>query len=204
MPRVLLTLILSAVATGSVSAGPLVDLLKARQQHVDALLKANPGELSPAQKKELEDALTGALDFHEMARAALGAEWDKRSPAEQKTFADAFEALLRASLLRRTNIYRVDSIEYGEEKVQGTSGTVHTTVRLKDATTDVDYTFGKAGGEWRIVDYALDGVSTVRNYRSQLAKILAKDGFSALVDRLHRRATTIRSEGEGSGPDKVG
>jgi phospholipid transport system substrate-binding protein len=179
---------------GTAESGPLVEVLKARQARVDAVLAGNTGELPPAEKKKLEEALTGALDFAEMAEAALGEDWPKRSPAEQKEFAHAFEELLRASLLRRTNIYRVSSITYEAETVEAASGTVHTTVRLKEATTEVGYTFRKSGAAWRIVDYSVDGVSTVRNYRSQFAKILKKNGFPAVLARVRKRTAEIQAE----------
>lgn len=194
MKRALLFSVLLAIVAEQAGAGVLVDRLKARQARVDAILKTSPDELPPAEKKKLEEALTGAIDFHEMAKQALGAEWDKRSAAEQKTFGEAFEALLRASLLRRVNIYRIDGITYDDEKMEAAAGAVRTTVRVKEATTEVAYTFQKTGTEWRIVDYALDGVSTVRNYRAQFAKILAKSSFAGLVDRVHQRAVEIQSE----------
>ena len=182
-------------ATGvALEAGPLVDTLKVRQAKVDAILKAFPDELPAAEKKKLEEAVTGSIDFGEMARAALGSAWAERSPAEQKEFAQAFEALVRGSLLRRVNIYRVDGVNYDEETVTGASGSARTTVRLRDATTEVGYSFAKSGASWRIVDYSVDGVSTVRNYRSQFSKILAKNGFPALMARVRKRTSEIQAE----------
>jgi phospholipid transport system substrate-binding protein len=185
--------VLSSIVPAA-GAGPLVDLLKSRQARVDALFKASPGELSATDEGKLEEALTSALDFGEMARAALGAAWAGRTAAEQKEFAQAFEALLRASLLRKTGIYRVDSVTYAAEKVAGSAGSVSTTVRLKDATTEVAYDLRAHGAAWRIVDYSVDGVSTVRNYRSQFSKILAKNGFPALVARVQKRTAEIQAE----------
>jgi phospholipid transport system substrate-binding protein len=180
---------------GASEAGPLVDLLAARQARVDAALEASPGELSPAERRKLEDALTGAIDFARMAQDALGAEWEGRTPAERKEFTAAFEALLRASLLRRVGIYRVEAVAYDEEKQDATTGFVRQTVRLKEATTEVSYTFRRSGPEWHIVDYAVDGVSTVRNYRSQFTKMLAKGGFRSLVDRIRKRTAEIETGG---------
>jgi phospholipid transport system substrate-binding protein len=185
--------VLSAVVPVA-SAGALVDLLKSRQARVDALFKASPGELSAADKGKLEEALTGAVDFAEMARAALGTAWAERTAAEQKEFAQAFEALLRASLLRKTGIYRASSVTYDAEKVMGDMGSVKTTVRLKDATTEVGYELRRRGPAWRIADYSVDGVSTVRNYRSQFSKILAKNGFPALIARVRKRTAEIQAE----------
>jgi phospholipid transport system substrate-binding protein len=192
--RAFLFAALLAGATRLAGAGPLVELLKSRQARVDAILTRSKGELPAADKHQLEDVLTGALAFGEMARDALGVEWERRSATERKTFADAFEALLRASLLRRPGIYRVERVTYAEEKAEPPSGSVHTVVLTGEATTEVDYRFRQLDGDWRIVDYSVDGVSTVRNYRSQFAKILVKQGWDELLQRIRKRTAAIQAD----------
>jgi len=64
-------------------------------------------------------------------------------------------------------------------------------VRTKEATTEVTYTFRLVGGRWRMVDYALDGVSTARNYRSQFARIREKAGWGGLLERLRKRTAEL-------------
>ncbi|HLA76888.1 MAG TPA: ABC transporter substrate-binding protein [Vicinamibacteria bacterium] len=194
MSRGFLMLSLLSLLGRPLAAGPLVEALKARQSKLDAILARHPGELPPAEKDKLGRILTETLDFREMGKAALGAEWDRRSDAERTHYLKAFEDLLRASLLRKPDIYRVNDVQYGPEKLEAGAGRVLTTVRSKDATTEVEYEFLGSAGQWRIVDYKLDGVSTVRNYRSQFAKILAKSGWAGLLDRLRKRASEIAAE----------
>lgn len=181
---------------GPARAGELLEALKGRQARIDQILKRNPGELSPAEKAGLEDALAGAIDFQEMARSAL-AEWDARSPAERDEYVKAFEDLIRKSLMRRVDIYRIEGVTYGAERVEAGRGRVDTVVRSRSATTEVRWDFvrsGKAG--WRISDYAIDGVSTARNYRTQFARILARSGWPGLLDRIRKRAREIEEKGE--------
>ncbi len=194
MSRGLMTLSVVSLLAHPLAAGPLVDTLKARQSKLDAILARHPGELPAAEKDKLGRILTETLDFRQMGKAALGAEWERRSEAERDRYVKAFEDLLRASLLRKPDIYRVDSVHYGPEKLEAGAGRVLTTVRSKDATTEVEYEFLTLAGQLRIVDYRIDGVSTVRNYRSQFAKILTKSGWSGLLDRLQKRTGEIASE----------
>lgn len=178
------------------SAGELVEALKERQARIDQILRKNPGDLPPAERTRLEDALAGAIDFQEMGRSAL-AEWDSRRPAERAEYVRAFEDLIRKSLMRRVDIYRIEGVTYGAEKVEAGKGRVDTVVRSKSATTEVRWDFvrsGKAG--WRISDYAIDGVSTARNYRTQFVRILAKSGWPGLLDRIRKRAKEIEEKGE--------
>ncbi len=185
---------LLAVLAAPGGAGPLRDLLHRRQAEVSSIL-ALAERLQPPEKRRLEDALAGAFDFGEMARAALGAEWERRSPAERVEYASAFESLIRASLVRRVDIYRIDGVDYAPEQVTGDRGRVDTVVRSKDATTEVRWEFVRTREGWRIADYAIDGVSTVRNYRTQFARILARRGWPGLLDRIRMRAAEIRKEG---------
>jgi phospholipid transport system substrate-binding protein len=184
--------LLASLATSG-GAGPLCDLLQKRQADVTAIVSL-ARELPPPEKRRLEEALAGPIDFTEMARPALGAEWERRSPAERAEYVSAYESLIRASLVRRVDIYRIDSVEYAPEQVAGDRGRVDTVVHSKDATTEVRWEFVRKPEGWRIADYAIDGLSTVRNYRTQFARILARSGWPGLLDRIRARAGAIRKE----------
>jgi len=187
------TAALLALLAAPAAGGPLGDALKARQAKLDPLLAASTGELSATQKKEIGDALAELIDFTAMSRAALGEAWEKRSEAERKDFVAAFSGLVRANSLRQVEVYRADAIEYLEETVEADRGSVRTTVKTRDAITDVVYGFEKVKGAWRVVDYAIDGVSAVKNYRAQFARILEKKDWATLVARLRKRQAEIEA-----------
>jgi phospholipid transport system substrate-binding protein len=190
----------SALAAGptDASGGPLVDALKARQARIDSILRAHPGELGGPERQALEDALAGGIDFGAMAQAALSA-WEGRSAAERAQYAGAFEKLIRRSLMRRVDIYRIQGVEYASETIQGDQGTVDTVVRAKEATTEVIWQFVRTPRGWRVSDYSIDGVSTVRNYRRQFARLLETRGWNGLIERINARAAEIGAEIERKG-----
>lgn len=190
---VFLALFLSLGSSADASSGALVAALRARQARIDAILSAHPGKLRAAERESLEDALAGALDFGVMARAAL-ADWDTRSAAERTEYADAFERLIRRSLMRRVDIYRIESVDYGPEGIQGDRGRVDTVVRSKDVTTEVRWDFVRTAAGWRVSDYAIDGVSTVRNYRRQFARLLDTRGWDGLIERIRKRTAELEAE----------
>jgi phospholipid transport system substrate-binding protein len=192
-----------AVGLASIlSAGPttaanssLVETLKARQARIDSILSAHPGKLDAATRGTLEEALSGAIDFEAMARAAL-ADWESRSAAERTEYASAFERLIRRSLMRRVDVYRIEGVSYGAETIQGDNGRVETVVRAKEATTEVVWQFVHTGTGWRVSDYSIDGVSTVRNYRRQFTRLIQTRGWNGLIDRIAKRAAEIEGEME--------
>ena len=182
-----------AALPAAASSAPLVDALKARQARIDSILHAHPDKLDASARGTLEDALAGAIDFGAMGRAALAA-WDARSAEERAAYSAAFEKLIRRSLMRRVNIYRIDSVDYRTEAIQGDHGRVDTLVRAKDATTEVAWEFVGTPKGWRIGDYSIDGVSTVRNYRRQFARLLETKGWSGLLERINARAAELEAE----------
>ena len=109
-------------------------------------------------------------------------------------YSAAFEKLIRRSLMRRVNIYRIDGVDYRTEALQGDHGRVDTVVRAKEATTEVIWQFVRTPRGWRVSDYSIDGVSTVRNYRRQFAKLLETKGWKGLVERINARAQEIEVE----------
>ena len=96
--------------------------------------------------------------------------------------------------MRRVNVYRIDGVDYGAEAIQGDSGRVDTLVRAKEATTEVAWEFVLTPKGWRVSDYSIDGVSTVRNYRRQFAKLLETKGWKGLVERINKRTAEIEVE----------
>jgi phospholipid transport system substrate-binding protein len=194
------SVVASILAAGptDASSGPLADALKARQARIDSILSAHPGKLAGPARETLEDALAGAIDFAAMARAAL-ADWESRSAAERAEYTGAFEKLIRRSLMRKVDIYRIKGVDYTAEAIESDHGRVDTVVRAKDVTTEVTWEFVRTSKGWRVSDYSIDGVSTARNYRRQFTRLLETKGWNGLLERINKRAAEIEAEIEKEG-----
>ncbi len=59
----------------------------------------------------------------------------------------------------------------------------------------IDYKLIQTGDEWLVYDIIIEGVSMIKNYRSQFAKIIHKDSFSVLMDKLNAKVKKLE-EGE--------
>ena len=61
--------------------------------------------------------------------------------------------------------------------------------RLVSAKTEIpmDYRMINKAGRWYAYDIIADGVSLVKNYRSQFDKIIRSDSYDELVTRLRNR-----------------
>jgi phospholipid transport system substrate-binding protein len=49
----------------------------------------------------------------------------------------------------------------------------------------------------------IEGVSMVRNYRSQFSKIIRKDSYEALVRRLTDKVNDLESDAQKTTPEKL-
>ncbi|MFB3090204.1 MAG: phospholipid-binding protein MlaC, partial [Gammaproteobacteria bacterium] len=51
----------------------------------------------------------------------------------------------------------------------------------------IDYRMHLSGGEWKVVDIVVDGVSLILTYRGSFASEIRKNGLDALIRKLSQR-----------------
>ncbi len=153
--------------------------------------------------QQLATVVEKFVDFEELAKRALGKEWDKLNAAQRKDFADTMKGLLRASYAQKAIGQAQAEVKYGKETIKGDEATVNTTLTVKKDQIPVDYKLykvtGNAGG-WRIYDVVTDEVSLVETYAGQFRKLIADKGFDGLLSTLKaKRAQLEKPAASGSG-----
>jgi phospholipid transport system substrate-binding protein len=127
-------------------------------------------------------------DVPSAAARALGAEWDRRTPAERDEFVAIFTELIeRAYVGRLAGAVAASGgvvMTYGDEVQHGDDATVITSLRGAAQDLRVEYVMTVRGGRWRVRDIVIDGVSTVENYRAQFSRILHHDSYAGLMRQL--------------------
>jgi phospholipid transport system substrate-binding protein len=192
-----LVLVFASASSALAQEGPATRFLKAQHERVNRVL-ARPAQNDAqrnTQRDEVTEILRALLDLDAMARESLGQSWGERSEAERTEFVTLLRSLVERSYrenLTTTQHYRVS---YGEETPSTTGGServvLHTTVRdtenRRAPEITIDYRMRRDGERWVVDDVVTDGVSMVGNYRSQFARIIRRDGFPALLDRMRSR-----------------
>ena len=51
----------------------------------------------------------------------------------------------------------------------------------------VDYRLRERGGDWRVIDVKIEGISLVSNYRDQFHEVLSQGGPEKLLAQLRER-----------------
>ncbi|MDD9942364.1 MAG: ABC transporter substrate-binding protein [Myxococcales bacterium] len=167
--------------------------LKRRHAEVVQILRKKPK--SAADKAARETALTqklsALLDYGELSRRALKDHWETLSNAQRSEFTKLLSQLVERNYqqnLASTIDYKV---AYSATETRGEELLVQTRVRSaknrRAPELTIDYTLlGDASG-LRVCDVVTDGVSLVANYRSQFNRIIRKQGFSGLIERMKKK-----------------
>ncbi len=199
-------ILILALSAFDAAANSPTDVLKEPLEEATAILKdpkykdADPG-LKVEQRDKIWAVVKDTFNFDEVSRRALARNWKSFSPEQQKAFADVFGKMLG-------NIY-VDRIQTGfaDQKVEFTDEILHESKPLAIVKTfivsdqnkiPVDYSLKKKGDDWRVYDVKVEGVSLIKNYRTQFNDILRKETPDQLIERLREKvAEQEASMGQG-------
>lgn len=137
--------------------------------------------------QEIWDVLYSRFDPAEMARRTLATHWKDRSPEEREEFIDLFVQLLFNSYVKKVEDYLSDTVEWSHERIRGIHAEVRTKILNKGKSLSVDYRMIQSAAGWRVYDVVIEGVSLVRNYRTQFHRIITASGYGALVDLMRKK-----------------
>jgi phospholipid transport system substrate-binding protein len=135
--------------------------------------------------KEIETV----FDFKELSRRALGREWKKMKPEQQKEFVQLFRQLLQGVYADRLLAYSDQKIIFAKETMlKKGRAEVQSFLQTSDGKKiPLFYRLTDKSGSWKVYDVIIEGVSMVKNYRTQFRKILAKDSHEKLLDILRNK-----------------
>jgi phospholipid transport system substrate-binding protein len=168
------------------------DILKEKIDRVFSILN-DPAYSDQSKKTEQHDILWSiikeAFDFDGMARLTLARNWQAFTPAQQEEFAGLFGKFLGNTYLEKIQSgFSDEKVEYtGEELISDTKAVVMTNLLRKGVKTPVHYSLQKKGESWRIYDVKIEGVSLLKNYRTQFSIILLKERPEGLIAMLKEK-----------------
>jgi phospholipid transport system substrate-binding protein len=152
----------------------------------DPAFKAKAKEDQIAQIGEEIDSI---FDFKELSRRTLGRNWKKMKPEQQKEFVQLFKELLQGVYADRLLAYSDQKIIFDKETMlKKGRAEVQSFLQTSDGTKiPLFYRLTNKSGSWKVYDVIIEGVSMVKNYRTQFRKILAKDSHEKLLEILRNK-----------------
>jgi len=151
----------------------------------DEALK-DPAKLIP-RRHMLEEIIASHFDYAEMSKRALAAHWVPLTAGEQTEFVELFKSFLSDRYAEKIEGYSGEQVSYLSERIEGNYAEVRTKLRSSKVEIPMDYRLHGKDGTWHAYDLIVDGVSLVKNYRSQFEKIIRSDSYQELVRQLQAR-----------------
>ncbi|MGD8295621.1 MAG: ABC transporter substrate-binding protein [Desulfobacterales bacterium] len=154
----------------------------------DPAFKAKPKDVKIT---EIGNIIGEVFDFTELSKRTLGREWKKMKPEQQKEFAELFKELLQGVYADRLLAYTDQKIEFGKEiELKKGRAEVQSNIVLSDGTkVPIFYRLTDKSGDWKTYDLIIEGVSLVKNYRSQFREIIAKESPDKLLEILRDKVS---------------
>ena len=208
LAALLATVLFGAVSPALANADNAAAARTALKTSVDSILDIvkQPGYTDAAQRPALmdkvEEEIRQIFDFREFSARTVGVNWPSFTPDQQDRFADAFASLLRATYLEKFDGYNGEQVLFTGELVSGKGDKVEvqTTVVVKDKQVPVAYRMLQNRQQrWVVYDVIIEGVSMVKNYRTQFQDLLEKGTADQLIERVRIKADEVRKQPAQSG-----
>ena len=181
----LLALVLGLLLPVVASAGPADSFVKDQQTELMGLLKKGKG------CDKATPVLDRVLDYDALAHGSLADDWGNHSEAELQEFQRLLTGLVRKAYCKNiSDIAGYDVGVDGEEKID--DGVLVKTVATSrsnrhEEPVHIDYLLHEVDGKWRAFDVVTESSSMVNNYRHQFRRVIKKDGFQKLLEKMAKK-----------------
>jgi ABC-type transporter MlaC component len=184
--------VLLCLASGASAATPL-EVVKSTNEQVLAIYGKHR-VVDGAVEKEIFAVIDAVTDYQALANGAIDPLCPKLSAAQCTTFKEVFTRLLRISSVKKMGRARAGRFEYAGEDITGERAVVRSYAFFNDEKIPLDYLMARRGDTWIIVNYVVDEVDTVKNYRKQFMKYLEKKTFEQVMELLEKKIASLEAE----------
>ena len=172
----------------TVFASPVQDQLQTAIDNILTILRdpALKGDAQTEQRRALlRKIIHEKFSFAKMSQLSLAKHWRKRNEQEKKEFIDLFGQLLEETYISKIESYTDEKVIYVKEFVRKKKAQIDTKIITDTIEIPITYRMYKTKkGDWLVYDIVIEGVSLVRNYRSQFDQVLKRDSYEKLLKDL--------------------
>ena len=171
------------------------------QEAPDALVKRTSGEVlqivrtdprvAAGDKQRIREVIETMLlpnfDFDRMTALAMGRNWNKATPEQQKALVEQFRTLLVRTYSGALSQYKDQTIDFKPMRADPAATEVvvrSEVVRPGQAPEQIDYGMTKTAAGWKAYDVIVGGVSLVTNYRDEFNEQIKGGGVDGLIQTL--------------------
>jgi phospholipid transport system substrate-binding protein len=135
----------------------------------------------------VEEKVLPHFDFTRMTALAMGINWRKATPDQQKVLVGEFRTLLVRTYSTALSAYRNQVIDFKPLRAQPNDGEVVVRSEVKQSGAEpvaIDYSMSKTPAGWKVYDIAVGGVSLVTTYRDTFTNEVRNTGVDGLIKSL--------------------
>jgi phospholipid transport system substrate-binding protein len=164
------------------------------EQGVNKVLKTLSDPAFKAKAKDekittISKEIDHIFDFEELSKRTLGRDWKKMSAEQQTEFVKLFKQLLQGVYADRLLAYSDQEVIFDKEiMLKKGSAEVQSYLQTSDGKKiPLFYRLTDKSGGWKVYDVVIEGVSMVKNYRTQFRQILSKGSPDELIETLREK-----------------
>jgi len=145
----------------------------------------------------VDDILLPRFDRRYAARLVLGKHWRTATDEQKDQFVDAFYTVLLqtyADGVLEFDSSRIEILDFRGD-LNKPRVVVKTIVQLDDGTkVPVNYGLVNRNSSWLVFDVVIEGISYIRNYRTEMNSEIAATSLDAVILRLQSKLTNPATE----------
>jgi phospholipid transport system substrate-binding protein len=173
-------------------AGPPLITVEGHVNEVLNILR-DPAFKGDASKKtgeeKVRDISDRMFDFTELSKRTLGANWKNFNRNQQEEFIQLYRDILQDAYMDKIMSYTDEKVVFQKEVMLSENiAEVQSYIITKRAETPIYYRVILKGNEWRVYDVIIEGVSLIKNYRTQFREILSNKSPEELLRILREKA----------------
>lgn len=203
-------LIATLLFTGSAFANAQQEAEQTLQHAVDEItLTLNNANLNNLREdssviSQLEGLILDIFSMDQFSMRTVGKKWKTFTPTQKTEFKDAFVKLLKATYFKQVSNYNGQTLDIlgSRTNKKGTKVEVRTSIKYKSENVPVNYRMLHENGKWMVYDVLVEGVSLVKNYRTQFKELLRNGTPDELIAKLQQKAVLIRQQQAEEAADK--
>ena len=187
----------SALAQGPDASTP-DGLIKALVDDVMATVKADKemqaGSI-PKITAMVEQKILPNANFQKTTQIAMGRNWNKATPEQQKQITDEFKMLLIRTYAGAISQIRDQTVQFRPYRgaPDDTDATVRTQVINKGEPIQLDYRLEKTAQGWKVYDINVLGAWLTEAYKGSFNTIAGQQGIEGIIKTLQDRNRQLAS-----------
>jgi len=181
-----LFVITTVSVTHAANQGDAMALVKSTVDQAVEVLKDHQTPTAERRRKLLA-LVAGHFDFADMARSSLGTHWRTLKPEQREAFVPLYTAFMEDVYLNKLEGYSGQKIEFVNESSDGAGYSQVSTRAVQPnggQPIHINYRLKQAGGEWKVYDVTVEGISITANYRNQFNRVINNEGFDSLMSKM--------------------